>query len=250
MSKKFGGWSGWGGDLWGQADDWQEPAPSKKSWGTYERCYHKHKPLQVGEYLIYGGSCLSPMTNDADVYVGLDAGMFLSHRHYPWNDGTEVLFKIDDRQAPKNPEEFKKMIAWIADQLRDGKKVHVGCIGGHGRTGTVFAALVAVMTGEKDAITYVRKNYCDRAVETDVQVKFLATHFGITPVECHKPKYFEYGGGKKAKQEHGQASLPWKAANHNDRYVQKELQEVVPVATKGNIWGTEKPSFDKLEYLG
>jgi hypothetical protein len=49
---------------------------------------------------------------------------------------------------------------------------------GHGRTGTFLAALVATM-GENDAINYVRTNYCQKAVESRVQVDFLAKHFGV-----------------------------------------------------------------------
>ena len=54
------------------------------------------------------------------------------------------------------------------------------CIGGHGRTGTFFAALVAHMMPEvKDPIAYVRENYCNEAVETEEQIAFLIEHFGV-----------------------------------------------------------------------
>jgi hypothetical protein len=71
------------------------------------------------------------------------------------------------------------MITWLCTQLHAGLKVHVGCIGGHGRTGTVFTAIIAEMTGEKDAIQYVRKYYCKRAVESREQIQFLMKHYGV-----------------------------------------------------------------------
>jgi hypothetical protein len=136
-------------------------------------------------YYIYGGSCSSPIVSDADIYIGFDY-MPPKYPRFPWNTDTnpviEIPFAITDMAAPKDPVEFKKMITWVCGQVLAGKKVHAGCIGGHGRTGTFLAAVVAEFMGEKDAITYVRKNYCKKAVESAVQTKFLETHYGITPV--------------------------------------------------------------------
>ena len=86
---------------------------------------------------------------------------------------------------PKDPAGFDKLVAWTKSQIEAGRKVHCGCIGGHGRTGMFLAALVSKF-GEKDAISYVRTNYCKKAVESSTQVKFLADRFGITPVKGAK----------------------------------------------------------------
>ena len=72
--------------------------------------------------------------------------------------------------APANVTRFKKLVTWLCNQLQDGKTVHVGCIGGHGRTGTVISAIVAELLEEKDAIQWVRKHYCKKAVESKAQV--------------------------------------------------------------------------------
>lgn len=147
----------------------------------YPRCLESHPPLKIGDHLIYGGSCSTPMVVNADVYVGFDG----SHRHvnganFPWNPGVSFLYHISDMHAPEDPESFKKMIEWLSVQLIANKLIHMGCIGGHGRTGLVLAALYKHVTGDADAITYVRKNYCDKAVESAEQVDFLVKHFGIT----------------------------------------------------------------------
>jgi hypothetical protein len=131
------------------------------------------------EYVVYGGSCIHPVVKDCDVYVGLDHGLIPGRRSYPWREGDEFLFLITNFRAPSDPAEFKKLIEWIAKQLDIGAKVHVGCIGGHGRTGLVLAALHKEMTGDVKAIEHVRKHYCSRAVETPEQVAFLNEHFGI-----------------------------------------------------------------------
>ena len=58
---------------------------------------------------------------------------------------------------------------------RSGQDVEVGCLGGHGRTGTALACL-AVLTGHpsRDAVAWVRSSYCAKAVETQGQEAFVA----------------------------------------------------------------------------
>lgn len=170
---------------WGK-QDWREPP---------KRCYESHPALKLNDGLvIYGGSCGSPIVHDADVYVGFDYSMAKSPKQYPWVEGESFMFPIQDMHAPSDPVAFKKLIEWTALQLIAKKKVHMGCIGGHGRTGTVFAALVAHMMGRTDAIQYVRENYCVKAVESKVQVEFLKLHYGVEDAvpakaqhQAHKP---------------------------------------------------------------
>ena len=153
-----------------------------------ESCYRSHKPLVLGAtgLQIYGGSCFDPVVKDADVYIGFADGMRFTSRQYPWNDGIEVLFKVTDTRAPTDAAEFRKLVDWTLAQLQAGKKVHAGCIGGHGRTGTFLSALVKVALDEPDAISYVREHYCKRVVETDEQIGFLVKHFGIKPIKGSK----------------------------------------------------------------
>ena len=120
-------------------------------------CYESHPPLKLPgtELVIYGGSCLHPKVKDADVYIGFDVGMRRTDRQYPWVAGDEVKFEITDMSIPKDPAGFDKLIDWTKAQMEAGRKVHCGCIGGHGRTGMFLAALCSKF-GEKDAISYVR----------------------------------------------------------------------------------------------
>ncbi|MEY9560454.1 protein-tyrosine phosphatase family protein [Sinorhizobium fredii] len=153
------------------------------------RCFAGHPALKLpgSELLIYGGSCLTPAVKDADIYIGFDAGMRFTERHWPWKKGSELLFKVPDMGVPEKPEEYKKLLAWTRKQLDDGKKVHCGCIGGHGRTGMFLAALVASF-GEKDAVSYVREHYCHKSVESRIQIQFLCDHFGVKKVGGSKEK--------------------------------------------------------------
>lgn len=190
-------------------------------------CYQSHPPLAVGAYEINGGSCAYPIENQ-DIYIGFDYSMRTTAASYPWNASAtkEIYFHISDMKAPANPKEFHKMIVWVWEQLQAGKKVHAGCIGGHGRTGTFLAALVAHATGNKDAITYVRENYCDHAVESAEQVEFLVKHYGINKVKGYKE-------GNKFQGFTGAQAWTQPAKNK----IVSAAYEISPVKSDKSIWG-------------
>lgn len=194
-----------------------------KTTHTTGRCYESHPPLKIGEHVIYGGSCISPIVKDADIYIGFDMGMQRDHRRYPWNEGESFLFPITDMSVPTDINEFNNLIEWVAVQLIAQKKIHMGCIGGHGRTGLVFAALVKYMTGEDDAISYVRKNYCEKAVESHEQVAWLHKHFGIKEVQGAKEWHGNDGGWRGNYNTKGTTSgrSTSHASSFNDRYATK-----------------------------
>lgn len=159
------------------------------------RCAESHKGFKVGGFTVYGGSCLDPHVRDADIYIGLQDGM--ENVRQPWTSpaGLSLMFHISDGHAPKNHETFTAMVKWLQSQLIAGKKVHIGCIGGHGRTGTVLAALTRVIDPSiTDAIGYVRKHYCKKAVESQKQVDYLMQQWGCDKAEARA--YEPWYGGK------------------------------------------------------
>lgn len=156
------------------------------------RCHESHPTLKLGGGTLLGASCLDPR-DGFDVYVGLDHGMHRRHYGYPWEESSpviEIYYPITDGCAPKDPVQFGKMVAWLAEQLAAGKSLHAGCIGGHGRTGLLLAALVRVILGDAKAGDWVRENYCKSAIETEAQTAFLETHFGVVPVQGSKVGLF------------------------------------------------------------
>jgi len=187
-----------------------------------QRCYHKHPPLKLPgtKFVIYGGSCSSPIIKDADIYIGLCHTMNQTERRFPWVKGEEIYFPIADMGVPKDVENFKALVTWTKSQIEAGAKVHVGCIGGHGRTGTFLSALVSLY-GEKDAICYVRKHYCHKAVECKVQVEFLGLHFGVTKADGYKD-------GKDNKKIH--------ASRHPVTTKGMNLKLITPVQSAMAIW--------------
>lgn len=151
------------------------------STSTKKRCYETHPVLKLGTGLLAGGSASWPVYK-ADVYVALQGGSSASRASDPWEEQkvVEVQYSIRDQHAPEDIPRFKKMVTWLIAQLQAGKHVHVGCLGGHGRTGTVITAIVAEMLAEKQAIQWVREHYCERAVESSEQVKFLMAQYGVS----------------------------------------------------------------------
>jgi len=204
------------------------------------RCYESHPSLKFGKGRLYGGSAAWPVRK-ADIYVSLQRGSTCGCTSDPWEPQSvvEIHFGVSDMHAPEDVARFKKMIGWLAKQITHGKKVHVGCIGGHGRTGTVLSALVAVLLKEKDAIQWVRKHYCAKAVESTAQVDFLVKHYGVSRVPGHKTGASSHGASPSA---------PW--ANRLNAYtpplavstsippasVTSTTRTYVPLASSRSIW--------------
>ena len=69
------------------------------------------------------------------------------------------------------------LVSKIIDRIRNGKKVGLFCMGGHGRTGYV-ASIVLGKLGYKDPIQFLRANYCKEAVESNAQIQHIADVLG------------------------------------------------------------------------
>lgn len=67
-----------------------------------------------------------------------------------------------------------KVALWTQTQIEDGGKVEIACYGGHGRTGTLVAAL-AIISGKtaKEAIFDLRRDYCYLSIEGVMQENLL-----------------------------------------------------------------------------
>lgn len=86
------------------------------------------------------------------------------HEHLEWPD-----FGVPDDRAT-----VLAVLNSLLLRAHAGKGVELGCLGGHGRTGTALACL-AVLAGKPadEAVAWVRQNYCIRAVETPEQEAFV-----------------------------------------------------------------------------
>lgn len=221
------------------------PVPHKSAYKG--PCYEGHQVIKIlnGEFL--GASCSNPVAG-FDIYVGLDGGFRTIGPGYPWEPPSstpehQFLFHIADGSAPKDPVRFKAMITWLTAQLKAGKRIHAGCIGGHGRTGLLLAALIAEATGEIDAIAWTRKNHCEKAVESTAQVKFLMDHYGVKPAVGSKSHYTEKATTSSYSTAWNQSSSWYKGTTGEvgkpgtvTKGVEKKAKVYSYVGGRGNVW--------------
>ena len=85
----------------------------------------------------------------------------------------EITLPWDDGGTPPVKATFWRALIELCAARKVPLVIH--CIGGHGRTGTALAAiLIAYAIPADDAIAFVRKNHCDKAIETLRQERYLA----------------------------------------------------------------------------
>jgi hypothetical protein len=101
-------------------------------------------------------------------------GLYLDERWDPPWPHEQVAWP--DFGLPPDVAGLRSALVDLLDRSRAGDEVELGCLGGHGRTGTALACL-AVLTGTPpaDAVDWVRAHYCDLAVETDAQRSYVET---------------------------------------------------------------------------
>lgn len=168
------------------------------------RCSLKPVPFEIGDHTIYGtgfgkfGKEGPVSVKGFDLVVLLDAyaGSEFLRASKPWKSPKVFAFEIQDMNVPKDPVEFGKFLDYLTEALQEGKKVLIGCIGGHGRTGLVLAALHHKITGNGQGMKAVRSGYCKKAIESEAQIKWLYDTYGMTKVEASK-KFTTGLGGKK-----------------------------------------------------
>jgi protein-tyrosine phosphatase len=141
---------------------------------------HQHRQVDVHRHrnvvALPDGTKIIAVSFDAvDPYARdqqPDYGLYLDRQWQPpWVHGH---LDWPDFGVPGDPALLLTALRSVIDRARTGERVEVGCLGGHGRTGTALACL-AVLTGHPatDAVAWVRANYCPRAVETADQEAFV-----------------------------------------------------------------------------
>lgn len=122
----------------------------------------------------------------------------------PW-----LSFAVKDFGVPDvAPETWPILAQEVRALLDQGINVLVACNGGHGRTGTVVSILCYLMNPAiGDPVEYVRKVYCNDAVENATQHRYVNKVLGLAPPKedtYYKHSYGTgvtyYGAGKSAGQ--------------------------------------------------
>ena len=142
---------------------------------------HKHRVLETHRHLspvvLPDGTRLTAASFDPVAPYSRtrdpDYGLYLDPRWQPpWEHG-----HIDwpDFGVPESTQAVIEALKTGLGRARSGQDVEIGCLGGHGRTGTALACL-AVLAGHpaRDAVPWVRSSYCAKAVETPEQEALVA----------------------------------------------------------------------------
>lgn len=85
-----------------------------------------------------------------------------------------IVYPWPDLGVPREPVRFMRAVKWILQQAEQGKRVEIGCAGGHGRTGTTLATML-VLQGmiPARAAQKIRRAYCHEAIETRAQMQII-----------------------------------------------------------------------------
>ena len=141
---------------------------------------HRHQRFEVHVHrsvvVLPDGIELTAASFDAVDPYGRDEppdyGLYLDHRwEPPW---AHDHLDWPDFGVPDDPTHVVTALRSVLERARAGERVEVGCLGGHGRTGTALACL-AILGGHPadEAVAWVRANYCTEAVETAEQEAFV-----------------------------------------------------------------------------
>jgi hypothetical protein len=169
-------WYGYGGDSkWSKWDDW----PKANSAQPIKTCDHLMTPVVFtnnGESVtIYASAGRHQRTRTSEQHP--DFGLYADHIWHPVSRNEFINWP--DFKTPMHSTVAAMQIVDAFIMACEGKRVEVGCIGGHGRTGTILACM-GVMAGldPDSSIDFVRSSYCDHAVETRDQEAWVKWFHG------------------------------------------------------------------------
>ena len=138
-------------------------------------CNHAGKYYPIGDRQIMLGARIDltdAAIHDVDILIplcdDLPYQLRFGKRYDIWN-----MPLVDHGGVP---EDWLKHVKAVWKAIDKGKKVLGYCIGGHGRTGTLYASLVAHVEKPEDPIDLCRSRYCQSIIESNAQAKAV---FGI-----------------------------------------------------------------------
>lgn len=105
-----------------------------------------------------------------DVLVPLDS---LNAKIWQAGFRGEILYYPIEDYGVLPDEVLTVLTSKILDRLKSGKRVGIFCLGGHGRTGYVVSVVLGKL-GYEDPIGFLRKHYCEKAIESSEQIRHIA----------------------------------------------------------------------------
>lgn len=85
-----------------------------------------------------------------------------------------AILSWPDYSVPNSLSKTIEVMEYLVEQAAAGKQVEIGCLGGHGRTGTAIALMQVILGMSADsAMEWVWDNYCYWAIESKSQESFI-----------------------------------------------------------------------------
>jgi hypothetical protein len=132
--------------------------------------YYPQGSIEGYMVLPFYGRLITVIGGSFDAFLPGAIGVCLEKRSTRAHMASFAL-PIEDFTAPPIQATEKLVVDVVESALaKPGTPIYVGCRAGHGRTGTIMAALVKASDLEEcDPVAYTRLKYCRSAVETREQ---------------------------------------------------------------------------------
>ncbi|RLI90881.1 MAG: hypothetical protein DRO95_05370 [Candidatus Altiarchaeales archaeon] len=112
-----------------------------------------------------------------DAWIILESAVFSALEQLDSRRLPILFFNIPDGDPPTDSQMHK-----ILDFAQSYSKVLISCYGAHGRTGTVLAIYLHLKDPKpEDPILRIRREYCEKAVETIEQALFVYDFLNLEP---------------------------------------------------------------------
>jgi len=158
-----------------------------QSW--YKNCTHVHHKVTLGNGVIVHTTASRDSHGLKAQNIKPGFGLYADsgwNRICTWRN---EFIAWPDMSLPSDYDLALEQIKSAYERAVNGEDIDIGCIGAHGRTGTILAIMYLLSKDGKVSATechqFVWKNYCEHAIETKKQewfVAYAAGYFFKTPV--------------------------------------------------------------------
>jgi protein-tyrosine phosphatase len=142
-------------------------------------CNHIRDPVKVGDYTVlvsgyHENTCAPPVP---------DFGIYLSTAWEKLQTPYQAVVIDWPDFGVLEMRNLQKLVRFAQNKIDAGGILEVACFGGHGRTGTFVACLIAryeKLEGD-EAIVALRQRFCPQGIETEEQEE-LVRRFAREPI--------------------------------------------------------------------
>lgn len=170
----------------------------------------------------------------------------------PWQTALknkQVILEWPDFGVPKDSNPMVDVVRWMLDEMTKGVRFETGCMGGHGRTGTMLALLlVAQGITPGQAIKRVREDHCKNAVENRKQADYVAEfwkmwHGNTSWRKSKKERKLFEKVAEEGHKNYSSSSSTWKSSV-SGTYDSKNQVWYCPSYINGYTWNKERKRYE------